>query len=78
MRIKHRYSPRQWLRHAGVFAAMTLATSVVAAPVQAPEFRNIEHWINTPPLSLQALHGKVVLIDFWGPSQTPRATPSPI
>jgi len=32
----------------------------------APEFAGIAQWLNTPtPLSLQALRGKVVLIDFW-------------
>src|SRR5919202_1765304 len=35
---------------------------------RAPDFRGISHWLNTPgdrPLSLDALRGKVVLIDFW-------------
>ncbi len=32
----------------------------------APEFAGIAQWLNTPtPLSLQALQGKVVLVDFW-------------
>jgi len=31
----------------------------------APEFIGIVNWINSPPLSLAQLHGKVVLIDFW-------------
>ena len=32
----------------------------------APEFVGIVGWLNTPtPLSLQSLHGKVVLVDFW-------------
>jgi cytochrome c biogenesis protein CcdA/thiol-disulfide isomerase/thioredoxin len=31
----------------------------------APTFTGISHWLNTPELSLDALHGKVVLIDFW-------------
>lgn len=33
--------------------------------VQAPELVGIEEWLNSPPLSLKQLHGKVVLIDFW-------------
>jgi cytochrome c biogenesis protein CcdA/thiol-disulfide isomerase/thioredoxin len=35
---------------------------------RAPEFRDISLWLNTPggrPLSIAALHGKVVLVDFW-------------
>jgi cytochrome c biogenesis protein CcdA/thiol-disulfide isomerase/thioredoxin len=34
----------------------------------APNFTGITAWLNTPdgrPLSLRALHGKVVLVDFW-------------
>ncbi len=31
----------------------------------APEFTAIEQWINTKPLTMQALKGKVVLVDFW-------------
>jgi cytochrome c biogenesis protein CcdA/thiol-disulfide isomerase/thioredoxin len=31
----------------------------------APDFRGIELWINSQPLTLEALRGKVVLVDFW-------------
>jgi hypothetical protein len=34
--------------------------------IRAPEFPAGLHWINTArPLSLQALRGKVVLLEFW-------------
>ncbi len=36
-----------------------------ATPSKAPEFVGISHWINSPPLSMKKLRGKVVLIDFW-------------
>jgi len=31
----------------------------------APDFKRISLWINSEPLSLKKLRGKVVLIDFW-------------
>lgn len=31
----------------------------------APEITGITHWINSDPLTLESLRGKVVLIDFW-------------
>src|ERR1700761_517379 len=30
-----------------------------------PDLSGATAWINSPPLSLQSLHGKVVLVDFW-------------
>ncbi|MFQ5815727.1 MAG: redoxin domain-containing protein [Candidatus Hydrothermarchaeaceae archaeon] len=33
--------------------------------LKAPEFRGIEAWINSEPLTMDSLRGKVVLIDFW-------------
>jgi len=32
---------------------------------RAPELTGITDWLNTKPLTLAGLHGKVVLIDFW-------------
>lgn len=31
----------------------------------APEFAGIERWLNSEPLSLARLRGRVVLVDFW-------------
>ncbi len=31
----------------------------------APEFTGITNWLNSPPLTLASLKGKVVLVDFW-------------
>lgn len=32
---------------------------------KAPEFVGIENWINSSPLTMEELRGKVVLVDFW-------------
>lgn len=34
-------------------------------PYAAPEFAEIERWLNSPPLTMAELKGKVVLVDFW-------------
>lgn len=54
---------------------LLLASMALAAPAApwaaladfgaAPEFTGIEKWLNSPPLTLRALAGKVVLVDFW-------------
>ena len=31
----------------------------------APEFQGTQEWVNSEPLSMEGLRGKVVLIDFW-------------
>lgn len=40
-------------------------SSFNVTPYSAPEFSNINAWINSEPLTLESLKGKVVLIDFW-------------
>lgn len=43
----------------------------------APEFAGIEHWINSSPLTLASLRGKVVIVNFWtfGCSNSQHALP---
>jgi thiol-disulfide isomerase/thioredoxin len=53
-----------------MFAAITATSSAaIAGPLKnstaAPEFTGIEKWLNSDPLTIQQLRGKVVLIDFW-------------
>jgi thiol-disulfide isomerase/thioredoxin len=58
-----------------LIAALLLTTAVPrpgasAAPVeppgpQAPEFPAGLEWLNSPPLTVAALRGKVFLVDFW-------------
>ena len=50
--------------------AATQAPSVAVAsdlPImgKAPEFAGISNWINSGPLTMAGLRGKVVLVDFW-------------
>ena len=36
-----------------------------SSPPMAPEFTGINNWINSAPLTMQSLRGKVVLVEFW-------------
>ena len=50
-------------------ALLPLATARADQPVQmnlaAPEFKDLDEWINTKPLQLKDLRGKVVVLHFW-------------
>jgi len=35
------------------------------SPTPAPAFVGLTNWINSPPLTIAGLKGKVVLVDFW-------------
>ena len=54
-----------------VIAATLLCSAFVAQAgtlrnsYPAPEITGIEKWLNSEPLTLQQLKGKVVLVDFW-------------
>lgn len=47
--------------------ALTAVSVATAAPSVPPEFTHSrpDDWINSPPLTLAALKGKVVLVEFW-------------
>jgi cytochrome c biogenesis protein CcdA/thiol-disulfide isomerase/thioredoxin len=48
---------------------LSLASRPVKVPLNdygaAPDFHDVSSWLNTPGLSMDALRGKVVLVDFW-------------
>ncbi len=52
-----------------VVAIVALQPAVAARAVEvgatAPEFAGVEKWLNSDPLTMKSLRGKVVLIDFW-------------
>ena len=41
------------------------AQETVALKTAAPELKGIETWINSKPLTLKELRGKVVVLHFW-------------
>ena len=45
------------------FAVLTIAVACTSFPV--PELKGIRAWINSEPLTIEELRGKVVLVDFW-------------
>jgi thiol-disulfide isomerase/thioredoxin len=54
------------------YAAFASADDPTAEPVaavhtgsSAPDFTGINTWLNSPPLDLKQLQGKVVLVEFW-------------
>jgi thiol-disulfide isomerase/thioredoxin len=61
--------PARTVLAAALTAAALLACSgaAVQAPYQAPEFthRSPADWLNSAPLELGKLRGKVVLVEFW-------------
>jgi thiol-disulfide isomerase/thioredoxin len=51
----------------GTLLALRSTEVSAKVPSMAPEFthRGSDDWLNSPPLSLQALRGKPVLVEFW-------------
>jgi hypothetical protein len=63
-------------KFSGSVGALAFALSLTAAPgagaqqpvamtVPAPELTGIDEWINSKPVSLKGLKGKVVVVHFW-------------
>jgi cytochrome c biogenesis protein CcdA/thiol-disulfide isomerase/thioredoxin len=68
--LQHRRSAQPRFAAAGTkLPTIKLASARVKVPLNdygvAPNFTGISHWLNSPSLSIDSLHGKVVLVDFW-------------
>ena len=46
-------------------SAAEAPAAAAAAGDLAPEFSGIDAWLNSPPLTMESLRGRVVLVDFW-------------
>ncbi|AKZ62113.1 thioredoxin [Herbaspirillum hiltneri N3] len=59
------------LKTIAALTVLATATSTAASAgalsksVAAPEFTGVDKWLNSEPLTMQQLRGKVVLVDFW-------------
>jgi cytochrome c biogenesis protein CcdA/thiol-disulfide isomerase/thioredoxin len=59
------FDTTSWAKPTNGTLATAKLSNPVSQPYSAPEFRGITAWINSAPLTMQSLRGKVVLIDFW-------------
>lgn len=46
-------------------AASRTKIELAETSAQAPDFKGINNWINSGPLSMSDLRGKVVMVNFW-------------
>jgi thiol-disulfide isomerase/thioredoxin len=55
--------------HSTPQSASTASGNAALIPVDqrmaAADFTGLDGWLNSPPLTVSGLHGKVVLVDFW-------------
>ena len=49
----------------GTTSTVSNSTAELSNLGPAPEFTGITQWLNTNPLTISSLRGKVVLVDFW-------------
>ncbi|MBS0634039.1 MAG: thioredoxin family protein [Verrucomicrobia bacterium] len=47
------------------FITVLCCLSSLLTAEKAPDFQGITHWINSKPIHIEELRGKVVLVDFW-------------
>ena len=62
--IEHQLIPKQTGSEGDQDGGSGSTSGSVSGPA-APEFTGIKEWINSDPLTIEGLRGKVVLVDFW-------------
>ncbi|AKJ31849.1 hypothetical protein AAW51_5158 [Caldimonas brevitalea] len=55
----------RWVSAGAAAAVQPEADGPVPVGAPAPDFAGITHWLNSPPLTMSQLRGRVVLVDFW-------------
>jgi thiol-disulfide isomerase/thioredoxin len=55
----------RWIAQATAGLLFVASLGLHAQGQPAPEFKGVSTWLNSPPLTMQKLRGKVVLVDFW-------------
>ncbi|SFF59337.1 Cytochrome oxidase Cu insertion factor, SCO1/SenC/PrrC family [Duganella sp. CF458] len=55
----------KFLAAAATLLGASAGARAATAPFEAPEFSGITHWLNSEPLTIKQLRGKVILVDFW-------------
>jgi thiol-disulfide isomerase/thioredoxin len=56
---------RRLLGALALLAAMAAGAAPASPPAAGPSLAGATTWLNSPPLTLEGLRGKVVLVDFW-------------
>jgi len=60
------YSPLKTIATIAMLATTAIASAgQLRTSATAPEFTGIDKWLNSEPLTMSQLRGKVVLVDFW-------------
>ncbi|KQZ38883.1 thioredoxin family protein [Duganella sp. Root1480D1] len=55
----------KFLAAAATLVGASTGANAATAPFEAPEFSSITEWLNSAPLTMKQLRGKVILVDFW-------------